>query len=156
MTDGRAWTGNVKARLYERVRQRGHDSLTAFAEARPTASLLELADELGPEDIAAVQVFSGLVAEAEHSRKITRLVRGQLVRELAEALPDGWPGVLDDATRFKVAVALARWGSYTPETHEQHVARARSALRASPPPPGWRPLGPDDGLLLTLLPDEEA
>ncbi|MFE8598844.1 hypothetical protein [Archangium violaceum] len=26
----------------------------------------------------------------------------------------------------------------------------------STPPPGWRPLGPDDELLLTLLPDEEV
>ncbi|HEX5754553.1 MAG TPA: NUDIX hydrolase [Archangium sp.] len=156
MTDGRSWDGNWKARLYERVRERGYDSLTAFAEARPTASLLELADELGPDDVAAVQVFSGLVAEAERSRKLTRLVRGQLVRELAEALPNGWPDVLDDATRFKVAVALARWGTFTPETHDQHVERAKAALRASPPPPGWRPRGPDDELLLTLLPDEEA
>lgn len=154
MSDGWAWEGNVKARLYERVRQRGYDSLTAFAEARPTASLLELADELGPDDVAAVQVFSGLVAEAERSRRAARLVRGQLVRELAEALPNGWPDILDDASRFKVAVALARWGTYTPETHEQHVERVKAALRASPPPPGWRPLGPDDELLLTLLPDE--
>ena len=29
MSDGRAWQGNVKARLYERVRERGYDSLTA-------------------------------------------------------------------------------------------------------------------------------
>ncbi|WNG60977.1 NUDIX hydrolase [Archangium gephyra] len=156
MSDGRAWEGNVKARLYERVRQRGYDSLTAFAEARPTASLLELADELGPDDIAAVQVFSGLVAEAERSRRVTRLVRGQLVRELSQRLPNGWPAELDDENRLKVAVALARWGTYTPETHEQHVERAKAALRASPPPPGWRPLGPDDELLLTLLPDEEV
>jgi hypothetical protein len=146
----------VRARLYERVRERGYDSLTAFAEARPTASLVELADELGPDDIAAVQVFSGLVAEAEQSRKVTRLVRGQLVRELAQHLPNGWPAVLDDTTRFDVAHALARWTTYTPETHEERVDRASDALLASPPPPGWRPLGPDDELLRTLLPDEEV
>ena len=156
MTDGRAWEGNIKVRLYERVRERGYDSLTAFAEARPTASLVALADELGPEDIAAVQVFSGLVAEAERSRKVTRLVRGQLVRELAEELPNGWPDVLDDAIRFKVAAALGMWTAYTPETHKESVRRIGDALLASPPPPGWRPLGPDDKLLLTLLPDEEA
>ncbi len=82
MSDGRAWEGNIKARLYERVRERGYDSLTAFAEARPTASLVALAEELGPDDIAGVQVFSGLLAEAERSNQVTRLVRGQLVREL--------------------------------------------------------------------------
>jgi hypothetical protein len=156
MSDGRAWQGNVKARLYERVRERGYDSLTAFAEARPTASLVALADELGPDDIAAVQVFSGLVAEAERSRKVTRLVRGQLVRELSERLPIGWPAVLDDANRLKVAVALARWSTYTPETHEERVKKVGDALLATPPPPGWRPPGPDDELLLTLLPDEEV
>ncbi|WP_309896301.1 NUDIX hydrolase [Archangium sp.] len=156
MSDGRAWQGNVKVRLYERVRERGYDSLTAFAEARPTASLVALAEELGPDDIAAVQVFSGLVAEAERSRKVTRLVRGQLVRELSQHLPNGWPAVLDDATRFDVAHALARWTTYTPTTHKERVKRAGDALLATPPPPGWRPLGPEEELLLTLLPDEEV
>ena len=32
--------------MYERARERGYDSLTAFAEARPTASLVALAKEL--------------------------------------------------------------------------------------------------------------
>ncbi|HVG58222.1 MAG TPA: NUDIX hydrolase, partial [Hyalangium sp.] len=41
-------------------------------------------------------------------------------------------------------------------THEERVRRAGAALLAMPPPPGWRPLGPDDELLRTLLPDEEA
>ena len=156
MNEDRSWQGHWKVRLYERVRERGYTSLTAFADARPTASLLALADELGEEDINAVQVFSGLVAEAERSHQVTRLVRGQLVRELFERLPDGWPAVLDDANRFKVAHALARWSSYTPETHEKRVDEVSDALLATPPPPGWRPLGPDDELLLTLLPDEEV
>jgi hypothetical protein len=152
----RSWEGNWKARLYERVRERGYDSLTAFAEARPTASLVALAEELGEDDIAGVQVFSGLVEEAERSHQVTRLVRGQLVRELSQHLPNGWPAMLDDATRFEVAHALARWTTYTPETHQKRVKQARAALRATPPPPGWRPLGPDDELLRMLLPDEEA
>ncbi|OJH37503.1 NUDIX hydrolase [Cystobacter ferrugineus] len=156
MSEDRSWGGNWKARLYERVRERGYDSLTAFAETHPTTSLLELAEKLGKDDIAAVQVFSGLVAEAERSRRLPRLVRGQLVRELAETLPNGWPAVMDDANRFKVAVAISRWGTYTPETHQKRVEQAKAALRATPPPPGWRPLGPDDELLRTLLPDEEA
>jgi hypothetical protein len=156
MTDGRSWEGNWKVRLYERVRERGYDSLTAFAEARPTASLVALAEELGEHDINAVQVFSGLVAEAERSHQLTRLTRGQLVRELWELLPNGWPAVLDDSNRFEVAHALARWTTYTPETHKERVKQVRAALRAAPPPPGWLPLGPDDELIRTLLPDEEV
>jgi hypothetical protein len=156
MSKDRSWEGNVKARLYERVRERGYDSLTAFAEARPTASLVALAEELGPDDIAGVQVFSGLVAEAERNNRVTRLVRGQLVREMCECLPNGWPALLDDANRFDVAHALGAWIAFTPETHKERADRVGDALLATPPPPGWLPRGPDDELLLTLLPDEEA
>jgi hypothetical protein len=58
--------------------------------------------------------------------------------------------------RFKVAKVLGSWSAYTPETHQARAERVRAALRAMPPPPGWRPLEPDDELLRTLLPDEEA
>ncbi|REG20536.1 hypothetical protein ATI61_121101 [Archangium gephyra] len=156
MSDGRAWEGNWRVRLIERVRERGYDSLTAFANARPTASLVAMADELGPNDIAGVQVLSGLLAEAEQRKQVTRFVRDVLVRMLCKSLPDGWPAVLDDANRFKVAKALGSWIAYTPETHKERADKAGDALLATPPPPGWRPLGPDDELLLTLLPDEEA
>ncbi|PTL77502.1 NUDIX hydrolase [Vitiosangium sp. GDMCC 1.1324] len=156
MTDGRAWEGNWVARLYERVRERGYDSLTAFAEARPAVPLYLLAEELGKDDVVGVQVFRGLLAEAERSHRVTRFVRDVLVREFAESLPDGWPAVLDDANRGEVALALGAWTADTPETHKERVRRAGGALLASPPPPGWRPLGPDDELLRTLLPDEEV
>src|SRR4051812_25071520 len=89
VTDGSAWEGNWPARLRERVHERGYDSVTAFAEARPTASLVELAEELGKGEIAGVQVFKFLVEEAERSHRVTRLVRGTLVRELWERIPDG-------------------------------------------------------------------
>ncbi len=156
MNEDRSWQGTWKVRLYERVRERGYTSLTAFAEARPTLPLVELAEELGGDEVNAVQLFSGLVAEAERSHQLTRLVRSQFVRELSESLPGGWPAVLDDANRFKVAKTLGLWSSFTPETHKEHVDRVGDALLANPPPPGWRPLGPDDELLRTLLPDEEV
>ncbi|NOJ94085.1 NUDIX hydrolase [Corallococcus coralloides] len=155
MSDGGAWQGNIKARLYERVRERGYDSLTAFADARPAVPLYVLADELG-NDVAAVQVLSGLLYEAEQHQRVTRFVRDVLVREVAEGLPNGWPLILDDASRFEVAMTLGRWSAYTPETHEERVRQVRDALLASPPPPGWRPLSPDDELLRTLLPDEDV
>ncbi|MCK8504164.1 NUDIX hydrolase [Myxococcus fulvus] len=156
MTEGPSWSGNWPARLYERVRKLGYGSLTEFAEAQPTASLVELAETLGNGDFAGIQVFRGLVEEAERSRTVTRLVRGQLVRELAEGLPNGWPPVLDDDTRMEVALVLGSWFGFTPETHQERVRRANAALLATPPPPGWRPTGPDDEILRTILPDEEA
>lgn len=156
MRDGHPWQGNWVVRLYERVRERGYDSLTAFADARPTASLVALARELGEDDVAGVQVLRGLLAEAERRRQVTRFVRDVFVRLWFQSVPDGWPAVLDDANRFKVAKVLGSWFAYTPETHKERVDQASDALLATPPPPGWRPLGSDDELLLTLLPDEEA
>ena len=154
MTDGSAWRGPWKMRLYERVRERGYDSLTAFAEAHPAVPLYVLAEELGEDDVAGVQVLSGLLAEAEQRKQVTRFVRDVLVRMLSQSLPDGWPAVMDDANRFKVAEALGSWFAYTPETHQSRAEQLMAALRVAPPPPGWRPLGPDDDLLRMLLPDE--
>jgi len=156
MTDGRSWEDNWKARLYERIRDRGFASLTAFAEARPAVPLYVLAKELGQHDVAAVQVLSGLLAEAEQRKQVSRFVRDVLVRMLAQSLPEGWPAVMDDQARFAVAKALGSWSAYIPETHEARADRASAALLASPPPPGWHPLGPNDELLRTLLPDEEV
>ncbi|WP_249344901.1 NUDIX hydrolase [Corallococcus exiguus] len=130
MTDGRSWLGNWKARLYERVRERGFDSLTAFAESRPAIPLDQLAEEPGKDDIAGVQVMNGLLFEGERRRQPTRVVRDLLVRELAGGLPKGWPAELDDANRFQVAKALSLWSGSTPEAYDE--------------------------LLLTLLPDEDV
>ncbi|SEU36127.1 NUDIX hydrolase [Stigmatella erecta] len=156
MNGGDSWRGDWKGRLYARVRERGYGSLTAFAEARPAVPLYVLAEELGGDELNAVQVFSGLVEEAERNAQVTRLVRGQLVREFSESLPGGWPAVLDDEARFAVAETFASWVGFTPETHKARARQVTAALLATPPPAGWSPLGPDDGLLRTLLPDEDA
>lgn len=156
MTDGRSWQGNWRVRLYERGRERGYESLTAFAEARPATPLYVLAKELGEDDVAAVQVLNRLRAEAEQRKQIPRFVRDVLVRELSEGLPSGWPAVLDDTSRFEVAHALARWIGYAPEAHQERARQVAAALLANPPSPGWRPLSPDDELLRTFFPDEEA
>ncbi|NTX04763.1 MULTISPECIES: NUDIX hydrolase [Myxococcus] len=156
MTDGRSWQGDWKARLYERVRERGFDSLTAFADARPAVPLYALAEELGKDDVAGVQVLTGLRTEAERRKQVTRLVRDLLARELAAGLPNGWPAELDDVTRFQVAKALGLWSGSTPEAYSERTRQVIVALRANPPPASWRPLGPDDELLRALLPDDEA
>ncbi|ADO75854.1 Conserved uncharacterized protein [Stigmatella aurantiaca DW4/3-1] len=65
MSEGGSWSGNWRVRMYERVRARGYDSLTAFAAGRPAVPLYVLADELGQDDVAAVQLLSALHAKAE-------------------------------------------------------------------------------------------
>jgi hypothetical protein len=60
------------------------------------------------------------------------------------------------AKRMKFYDIPSSWTANAPETHEERVRQAGDSLLANPPPAGWRPLGPDDELLRTLLPDEEA
>jgi hypothetical protein len=103
-----------------------------------------------------VQVFKGLVDEAEQSHQLIHLVRSQLARELAESPPNGWPAVMDEEARFEVAMALGSWFGFTPVPHQERVRQAGAALLSTPPPPGWSPMGPDDELIRTLLPDEEV
>jgi hypothetical protein len=55
----------------------------AFAEARPAVALYALVEELGEDDVAGVQVLSGLLAEAERRKQVTRFVRDVLVRLLS-------------------------------------------------------------------------
>ncbi len=78
------------------------------------------------------------------------------MRNLSEGIPNGWPAVLDDEARMEVAMALASWVGFTPETHQERASKAAAALRATPPRLGWRPFGPDDKLLHTLLRDEQS
>lgn len=156
MSEDGAWQGHWKARLYERVRERGYDSLSSFANDRPAVPLYALAEELGKDDVAGVQVLSALLFEAEQRKQVTRFVRDVFVRLFSQSLPSGWPAVMDEAARFEVAEALGSWSAYSPTTHKERVDQAGDLLLARPPPPGWHPLGPDDELLLELLPDEES
>ena len=92
--------------MYERVRERGYASLTAFAEARPTASLVELAEELGEDDLRGCRCSAGCVAEAERRHKRHALCARMCLCASSERFPNGWPAVLDDANRLEVAMAL--------------------------------------------------
>jgi hypothetical protein len=153
-----SWEGNWKARLFERVRLSGFETVTAFANARPAVPTVLLAKELAGEagDINAVQVFTALLAEAEEKgdMAIRRFIRDIFARHLTRALPDGWPAVLDDDSRFAIADAVSGWITYTPDNYAERVKELSRIFMASPPPAGWRPSGPDDPRLLSLLPDE--
>ncbi|WP_434386714.1 NUDIX hydrolase [Melittangium boletus] len=155
MADERSRQDRWTAQLEQRLHERGFSSLTAFADAYPTLPLVKLAEQFGDE-LSAAQFFKRLVHEAERSHQVTRLVRGQFVRELYESFPEGWPSILDEETHLEIAMVLGSWFGFTPETHQGRVNRASDALLATPPHPGWRPLGPDDALLHMLLPDKET
>lgn len=140
-----AWEGNWVERIAERVRAKGFASLLDFSEARPTATFLELADELGEEDVAAVQLEWLLKEEALAKKRFGRFARASLVRSIYEQLPQGW-GV-GEKVDFRRAGVYADWrGTIGPEYNDA-TDRVFDALEAANPPLGWLPAGADDPII---------
>src|SRR5690606_12793156 len=105
----RAWHGDWYERVKQRVKERGFDTATAFADSQPRASLLDLADELGKDDVAASQLEKVLIDEAEESGTIERCARSLLVRRLHAKLAEGWHAEWDDPSWSRAASAYGAW-----------------------------------------------
>jgi hypothetical protein len=146
---GLAWQGDWEKRIYERVHERDFSSLAAFSESRPTASLKQLARELGPEnDIAAVQLEQLLRQEARSTGRINRFARSALVREVNEFFPDGW--MRGDSTDFRRAGVWAKWIARLGEEHDAPADRVWHSLERAAPT-GWLPSGPDDPIIVQVF-----
>ncbi len=151
MAGSEAWDGDWEARLYARVRARGHDSVLEFAYARPTVSVIRLAEELGPNDVAGIQVERTMIAEASRAGETERLVRDLLTRALDDVIGAGWPRILDDRARFQISGALARWSASLPKEWRPRALRASRLLLTQPPRAGWKPAGADDAIVAAVL-----
>ena len=152
MSYAKTWAGDWYDRILERVRQRGFDTVTQYVSERPGVSLVVLADELGPDDVAGAQLRSILVDEAVRTNTIPRALRDLFVRELCHALPDGWIYPLQGEPRADVAGALARWKV----DHQAHLDgsstfQAGQALLNAELPAGWLPDGPDDPVIVAYV-----
>lgn len=139
------WRGDWITKIYGRVQQFGFESVTAFAETMPTATLLELAAELG-EDVAAIQLEGILYSEAEKAGTFDWFARGLLVRCIHHWMPAGW-GTGDDVEMQRADV-FAEWSVVV----RRLLGEARSeaiwdAIEGSNIPAGWLPSGPDDPII---------
>lgn len=156
-SQGDAWQGNWEQRLYARIRDRGFSSVTEFIESRPLATLVELADELGQRDVAAVQLRWRWVAEAIATGNMERCARSLLTRTLREELPEGWhrewPDVPGDSRTplFRKVGALSSTAAALPDAYEESIDRIRVALDAAGIPEGWLPASADDPLLVEIF-----
>ena len=148
----KAWQGDWHERIMQRVHNRGFETVTAFTDTSPTTSLMTLADDLGKDDVAAVQVQRMLVFEAEETGTIERCARSLLVRRLHEELPEGWHAEWDDVSssgpRFRRAGAYGSWCAAFPDCYERSYRGVWDALVALPIPEGWLPANRDDPILL--------
>ena len=149
----KSWEGDWHERIYERAKEKGYDSVTAFADARPLISLLDLADELGPDDVNAAQLRAILRDEAERGGFVDRFARSLFVRTMWHELPKGWrvdPGDGFDFD-FKATGPVVELIVELPKSHEQMARNFARILKAADLPIGWLPDGPDDPVLVALF-----
>jgi hypothetical protein len=166
---GQAWSGNWRARVLDRARERGFSSVTAFAEAHPALSAIELAEELSTDhatqlnqsDVAADQVVTVWRDEANRDGEdaIERFARRLLVGELHRDLPGGWRSdwraaeVRPEMSRMTALVA--RWSCYVDPRNDGASARVFDALLAGgkdgTTPEGWLPSTADDPVLVEIF-----
>jgi hypothetical protein len=146
----KAWLGDWYGRVKKCAQEHGFADATAFAEAHPTTSMLELAKQLAP-DIAASQLEKVLIDEADGRSALERCARGLLVRRLREWLPEGWHAEWDDrplGSHSRRSGAFAMWSGPLGERCDEITWQVWNALIALPIPAGWLPDGPDDPYIL--------
>lgn len=149
---GHEWRGDWLARLLDILRIKGFSSLTAFARTMPSATLDELVAVLGEGDVAPIQLQWRLVEEARLSDSMRECAISLFVRFLRE-VSQGWPSDLSWSGQRRVRITLISWQTSLGEEH--HKARAQKMvfelLKATDIPPGWRPQGEEDPLVVSLF-----
>jgi len=130
--------------------------MASFAATNPTASLEALADALGPDDVAAIQVGWLYLDEAKANGTMKHCARDLLVRELHARLPGGW-----NSRRGNVEVVLPRvhaisaWtasvSSHLPEYDLLVGAIGDRIITEDPFPEGWLPTDVDDSTLVAFF-----
>lgn len=145
---GQAWRDDWALRIEQLLRKHGHSSVTAFIQAHPRRSLVELATRVGGEDVAAVQLEWAYLDEARAAGTIEACARDLLVRVLHEHFPDGWQP--DDDQRHQLAFSgwsapLKTRGGARADTLAMWEALYDSAA------PGWLPMDGADPLLVDIF-----
>jgi hypothetical protein len=137
-----AWYGDWLGRIHQRVLARGFTSLSEFVDARPTATLMELADELG-EGVAAIQIEGALRDEAERAGRVEKFARDLLARRIRQRVANGWN--TGERFPFERAWAFATWASAMQGLIDKASEEAVwKFLTHTDIPTGWLPEGPSD------------
>jgi hypothetical protein len=150
---GRAWQGDWRGRVYDRIKAHGFSSLIAWSDAQQFASYFDLARAIGPDkDVAPAAIEDLLYEEASKlgAHALHRLMRVGLARYLLHHLPpSGWDERGTPA-RDAASSAYAGWWSASPKSHREAANRAWDELAARAPR-GWRPTAGDDPLLVAAF-----
>ena len=150
---GYAWRGQWEQRLRSILSERGFSSVMEFATAHPIRSFVQLADELGSGDVAAVQIEWSYLDEAKRAGSVEDCARDLLVRVLHEFL-HGWPRADDLQGRDKLANGLAAWSSRISSHLREYGGQAKRmafALLNERAPEGWLPASATDPVLIEMF-----
>jgi hypothetical protein len=142
-----SWEGDWKNRIYDRVFQHDFRSLTSFADARPTATLEQLAQELGPH-VAPVQLEWLLRDEAKEDGRVHRFARSALARQVHECFPQGW--MRGDRVDWYRASVYSDWRGCVGEEYNAPTNRVWDSLKKIAHV-GWLPSGPDDPIIVQVF-----
>jgi hypothetical protein len=138
-----AWSGDWQQRITERVRARGFETVGDFIEVHPNVDLVDVANDLGPDDVAADQLLRMYRREASASSPAyERFARSCLARHIVRWLPQGW-----GSNASGRAHAYSAWSVDVGEEYFDAVDRVFDALVESAPR-GWLPEGTDDPILM--------
>jgi hypothetical protein len=141
----KTWEGDIDAKVYRRVKEKGHLSVREFAESLPTKSYVELAEELG-EDVAGIQIEAVLADEYQNANELVRFIKSNLVRSICDNFPNGWN--TEEDSSLKQAYAYAEVSSTFLGNAKIIVENGWNNLVKSPKLyKGWLPKNADDPIL---------
>jgi len=152
--------GDGLARARSRVKAAGFASVSGFVESAPTASLVELAEQLNRSDADS----DPLPISADHIGRIwrdearkggadalERFARRALVGELHRHLADGWPATVTEESAFQVTHALVTWTGLIGHDLEERANAVFDAIDAAHPPAKWLPANADDPIIASAF-----
>jgi hypothetical protein len=144
-----AWHGNWKSRILARLRTQGYARLTDYLRQQTAVPSIDVAELLGKDDVAALQVEWLAFEEAVEHGEFREAAIDSLLREIAYHLPGGWKK--EAKGDFETAGVWAGWITRLEEYSPTVSPLARAVwnkLLAAQPPAGWKPQSAEDGLIV--------
>ena len=149
---GYAWRGEWGKRISQLFTQRGFHCLTDYARSMPAATLDAMANDLGPGDVAPIQIQWLLIDEAREAGALELCARDLLVRRL-QAVPEGWPNGRGWDVQEDVRDELVAWQVSLRDPNYADAMRTmvRELLKSDDIAPGWKPSSTNDPHIAALF-----
>jgi hypothetical protein len=149
----KTWEGDIDAKVYQRVKEKGYTTVREFAESLPTKSYVKLAEELG-EDVAGIQIEAVLADEYQKTNELVTFIKSNLVRSICDNFPNGWN--TEEDSNLKQAYTYAEVASPFVEPIDKKIEESWHRLVNLPQIfIGWLPRDVDDPILTEAFKDFE-